>query len=57
MITTEDPTELDICLLNCKYLWHVHIIHEDQQPLPHRGPVGLFGPLLHIGLQVPLEVH
>lgn len=57
MITTKDPTELDICLLNYKYLWHVHIIHEDQQPLPHRGPVGLFGPLLHIGLQVPLEVH
>lgn len=39
-----------------RYLWHIHVIYEDQQSLPHRRPVGLFGPFLNICLQVPLEV-
>lgn len=39
-----------------RYLWHIYVIHEDQQSLPHRRPVGLFSPFLDIGLQVPLEV-
>lgn len=40
-----------------RYLWHIHVIHKDQQSLPHRRPVSLFGPFLDIGLQVPLQVH
>lgn len=39
-----------------RYLWHIYVIHEDQQSLPHRRPVDLFSPFLNIGLQVPLEV-
>ena len=40
-----------------RYPRHVQVIDEDQQPLSHRRSVRLLGPLLHIGLQVPLQVH
>ena len=40
-----------------RYLWHVHVVHEHKQSLPHRRPIRILGSLLHVGLQVPLYVH
>lgn len=40
-----------------RHLWHVQVIYKDQKSLPHGWAVDLFGPLLHTGLQIPLQVH
>jgi len=38
------------------YLWHVHIINKDEEPFSWWGTIGVLGSLLHIGLQVSLNI-